>query len=314
MAVTITTNGTDAGLDNGTDEGIDQGDVGITTRSRYSGGLDRALRAESRHGEPYLQPLNPNADYYERGPGNRQAPEGCCHPRTASAIAYFGAAIWFFFGFNVPIEVVIKRPVVGNLLPEALWNFYSEVVVVPLVMWGVHYARRFAEVLFLHDYRRRMGCFDTCGVQVYYWGFGIWVGLSMNFHLGYLGPHPMFLYPGLILFTIGEIGNCAAHVSLKRLRQKPRTKQQMSSSKRVMPTGAMFKYVSCPNYTFEIISWIGFAFVSFTLASFVFLLASIITLTIYSYKHHTSYRAEFDGTNDKPLYPTNRKALIPFIF
>ena len=82
----------------------------------------------------------------------------------------------------------------------------------------------------------------------------------------------------------------------------------------VMPEGRLFTLVSSPNYLFEMMSWLGYAIASFTLASYVFLLASVVSMGFYAHKKHIAYKQFFDGQEGRPLYPKNRKRMIPFIF
>ena len=257
----------------------------------------------------------------QRGASSSRA-KGCscnrsgCGPVLASGLAYFGAALMFLFSVNFASLPKAPFPVIGNALPSTYWLQSDEAILIPMIAWGLHYLRRFGEVLFVHDYRRSMPWGVSVGASVYYWGFGFWIGYSANFKLGYLTPTWQFLVPGMILFVIGEVGNCAVHLAQRQLRKRPGSQSVLSSSgsQHVIPTGVLFKYVSCPNYTFEIISWIGFGFMTFTLPAALFLIASVITLVIYAHKKQKAYKMEFDGKEGRPLYPPKRKALIPFIF
>ena len=74
-----------------------------------------------------------------------------------------------------------------------------------------------------------------------------------------------------------------------------------------IPYGGLFKYVSCPNFLGEIISWSGFALVAFNLPALSFLIWTIANLTTRALDHHRWYIKEFPG------YPKERKALIPFL-
>ena len=235
--------------------------------------------------------------------------KGGCNPISANATCYVIATILFVVAFNVPKMASLPFPLIGNLLPQSLWNFYERIVVVALVMWGLHFIRRFTEVLFVHRYSRRQSVVEAVGASVYYGFFGLWVGWSMNYYLGYKLPHPGFFYPGVLLFIIGEIGNCAHHVKLMLLGKQAQEDRERgnSSARHKMPEGLLFNYVSCPHYFFEIVTWIGYSLATMVLPVFVFLAATVITLSFYSYRNHQKYQADF------PDYPTNRKMLIPFI-
>ena len=262
--------------------------------------------------------------YHRQGQGSRSSSgddecdcgRGGCGPLLANNLAYFGAAVWFIAAVNVRFLPAAPFPVIGNALTSNYWLKNDDVsAIVPLSLWAIHYIRRFTEVLFVHKYTRRMPCGESIGASIYYWGFGFWIGYSANFYLGYYSPALWILIPGIILFIVGEVGNCAVHVTQRRMRvSRNRNPLLGSPQQRILPTGPLFRFVSCPNYTFEIVSWIGYALAVFTLPTALFLVASIITLVIYAYKKHKGYKEIFNGKDGNELYPPNRKALIPFIF
>jgi steroid 5-alpha reductase family enzyme len=74
-----------------------------------------------------------------------------------------------------------------------------------------------------------------------------------------------------------------------------------------IPTGGLFRYVSCPNFLGEIISWTGFAIAAFSYPALSFLVWTAVNLTTRALDHHRWYQREF------PEYDRSRKAIIPFI-
>lgn len=76
-----------------------------------------------------------------------------------------------------------------------------------------------------------------------------------------------------------------------------------------MPEGFLYSLlgVSVPNYTFEIMIWIGFNMAFFSLAGVLFLIAGAYQMTIWAIGKHRRYRKMFGDD-----YP-KRKAIIPFI-
>lgn len=232
-------------------------------------------------------------------------------PKTANAICYVLAAIMFILTFNIPQMPDLPFSLIGSMLPASMLNYYGDLVVVILILWGLHFIRRFSEVLFLHSYSRKQTYLEAIGASIYYGLFGMLIGWACNYRLNYFLPHPILFYPGIVIFAIGEVGNCAHHVQLKLL--KPEEDHQHPSENtnahpHILPTGLWFKYVSCPHYFFEIITWIGFFFATFVLPALLFVLATSITLVYYSRRNHLRYLHQF------PDYPTERKALIPFLF
>ena len=116
------------------------------------------------------------------------------------------------------------------------------------------------------------------------------------------------------MFLIGEAGNCFCHLKLRAFRKEKRAGWLSPNSQHVLPHGFLFDCISCPHYSCEILSWLGFFLASWTLPAALFLLATIITLFVYAHKKHKAYQQEFDGLAGRELYPRNRKVLIPFVF
>ena len=237
-----------------------------------------------------------------------------CNPIYPQLCAYFFAAVLFLLGMNVSGLTLLSYPLVGNLLWYEYQNlgFHNGVIVLQF-MWCGHYVRRFAEVLFVHVYRRRMTFFESIGACIYYFFFGLWNGWSVNIHLGYRVPALVFFIPGLLFFLIGEVGNCYTHWLLRRMRLQPSGQTALSSRKRVIPTGFIFDYISYPHYFFEIITWVGYYLMTHTVAAGIFLLASSITVISRAVVGHNQSKKEFNGEDGTPLYPPRRKAIIPFV-
>lgn len=76
-------------------------------------------------------------------------------------------------------------------------------------------------------------------------------------HPLYTPPNPLQFYVAAAAFVLCELGNLSIHVALKNLRPPGTTVRKIP-----MPTSnpftRLFDLVSCPNYTYEIGSWIAF--------------------------------------------------------
>jgi very-long-chain enoyl-CoA reductase len=91
--------------------------------------------------------------------------------------------------------------------------------------------------------------FKNC---MYYWSFGAVIGYPLC-SAGYVPPPDNQVYFGLAVFVLCEIGNLICHVMLSNMRPAE------GSKNRSIPSGFLFNYVACPNYTFEVFSWVGFS-------------------------------------------------------
>lgn len=104
---------------------------------------------------------------------------------------------------------------------------------------------------------------------------------------------------GVFLFFIGMLINIYADEKLRRLRAQSQGYE--------MPSGGIYNYVSCPNYLGEIIEWFGFAMAGGGLATWSFFIWTCANLVPRALSNHRWYNAKFSD------YPSNRKALIPFL-
>jgi len=111
---------------------------------------------------------------------------------------------------------------------------------------------------------------------------------------------PRFII-GAMIFAAGFIINKHADSILRSLWNRGRPGYKI-------PYGGMYRFISCPNYFGEIVTWAGWAVMTWSAAGLFFLVWTAANLVPRARKHHTWYRETF------PLYPKERKAIIPFLF
>lgn len=176
-----------------------------------------------------------------------------------------------------------------------------------LIAWTIHYCKREFETLFIHRFSNAtMPYTNIFKNSIYYWGFAAYVAYFIN-HPLYTPPSPDAVYTGLSMFYFMQVGNFTCHYHLRTLRPP-------GSKVRKIPYGGLFEYVSCPNYTYEILAWLGFNIMTKTVAGALFMLAGATQMIIWANGKHRRYKKDFDGQDGRPLYPKNRTALVPFIY
>jgi 3-oxo-5-alpha-steroid 4-dehydrogenase 1 len=111
---------------------------------------------------------------------------------------------------------------------------------------------------------------------------------------------PRFLL-GAGLFVVGFVVNVKADDTLINLRAP-------GESGYAIPRGGLFEYVSCPNFLGEIVEWIGFAIMSWSLPGAVYAIWVSSTLFSTGLATHRWYREHFGED-----YPRDRKAIVPFV-
>ena len=135
--------------------------------------------------------------------------------------------------------------------------------------------------------------------------FNIINGSVNGYHLGFVQSYSFeYIYEwnfiiGVILFLLGAIMNIKSDNILLRLRSNDKGYH--------IPNGFMYKYVSYPNYLGEIMEWVAFALMTWSLAGLSFAVWTIANLVPRAIAGHKWYNETFDN------YPKNRKAILPYI-
>uniref|UniRef100_A0AC11DJ96 Trans-2,3-enoyl-CoA reductase n=1 Tax=Ovis aries TaxID=9940 RepID=A0AC11DJ96_SHEEP len=182
------------------------------------------------------------------------------------------------------------------------------VVHLACICHSFHYIKRLLETLFVHRFSHGTmplrNIFKNC---TYYWGFAAWMAYYIN--------HPLYTPPtygaqqvklALAIFVICQLGNFSIHMALRDLRPAgSKTRKIPYPTKN--PFTWLFLLVSCPNYTYEVGSWIGFAIMTQCLPVALFSLVGFTQMTIWAKGKHRSYLKEFRD------YPPLRMPIIPFL-
>lgn len=167
-----------------------------------------------------------------------------------------------------------------------------------------HYIKRELETLFVHKFSNdTMPLFNIFKNSIHYWILNGWAAMYFIIHPKYTAPawgNDTIFTVFAVVFTIFELLNLMAHITLSNLR-KPGTTQ------RGIPKGWGFDLVSCANYFYEAMAWTTFAIQSQALGAYLFLLLSAYQMTVWAIKKHQRYKKEFED------YPRGRKAMWPFI-
>ncbi len=185
--------------------------------------------------------------------------------------------------FGMPIAFAHHSPFASNL--QAQW------LLVPFLL---HYFQRSFVFPFLMKKPRPMPLVTMVMAIVFNFFNALGIGAS-------LAPRGLSLLVvlGAPIFVAGLVINLHSDAVLRRLRQTEGEYQ--------VPTGGLYRWVSCPNYLGECLEWLGFALMASTLAALAFFVFTVANLLPRALTHHRWYRARF------PDYPKERKALVPFV-
>jgi steroid 5-alpha reductase family enzyme len=183
-------------------------------------------------------------------------------------------------------------------------NLFNRIVFTAVLLWGLHYFNRvFIFPIMIRTARKRIPVlivvlalfFNTVngflnGYWLSHFAAGQQQGLLIDARLAV----------GIILFLSGFAINKYHDRLLINLRPS-------SGNGYKIPFGGLFKYVSCPNFFGEIITWAGFFLVTFNLPALSFLIWTTVNLTARARDHHRWYINQFSD------YPRDRKAIFPFL-
>lgn len=179
--------------------------------------------------------------------------------------------------------------------------------IVLLCMWELHYLHR----AFIYPWTLRVREGSTTPIRLVI-GAGLFCAIN-----GYLngkfistyGAHlveaawlsdPRFI-GGCLLFVAGALINKQSDRVLRGLRAPGETGYKI-------PRGALYEWVSCPNYFGELLQWTGFAIASWSIAGAAFAAVTAGNLIPRAVENHRWYREKFED------YPAQRRAVIPFLF
>ena len=173
-----------------------------------------------------------------------------------------------------------------------------------LAIWQIHYVHR----TFIFPFRlratgKRMPL-AIPAMAIVFNSLNAYVNARWISHLGDYGvawlTDPRFLVGAAVFFT-GLAINLHADTVLIHLRKPGETGYKI-------PQGGLYRYVTCPNYFGEILEWIGWAIMTWSLAGVAFAIYTAANLAPRAISNHKWYLEKFGDE-----YPKARRALIPFV-
>ncbi|KAB5582484.1 3-oxo-5-alpha-steroid 4-dehydrogenase-domain-containing protein [Coniochaeta sp. 2T2.1] len=215
--------------------------------------------------------------------------------RFVFVVEYFGPLLLH------PLLIAL-RPYIYPTLPFDLpsWWPYSfkngETTPMTQVQWLVfafiilHFLKRELETMYLHKFSANtMPAWNIFRNSFFYWFSAGLVGAYDVYAPGSLSSRNdlgLLDWVGIALFFNGEICNYIVHKHLASLR-KP------GGTERGIPHCIGSHLVTCPNYMFEVIAWVGIIIVSRSWAIVVFIFFGIMYMRDWSKGKERSLRQEF---------------------
>ena len=215
---------------------------------------------------------------------------------------------WCFM--EVPIFMAM---IILWLTSQHRWDI---VPIVFLLIFQSHYVQRALIFPFLLKGNGRM----PIGIMFMGISFNILNAMMQGywiFHVAYIQePQAQFVQAGtqwfcswqfilgICLFVAGYFINLRSDYIIRHLRKDP------NDSKHYFPKGFMFNYVTSANYFGELIEWLGFAILTWSVSGLVFFIWTFANLVPRAHAIYKRYQKEF------PEEMKNRKLkrVIPFIY
>lgn len=204
---------------------------------------------------------------------------------------------WGWFIMELPVLILV--PLLYFIGPQ----FQSIVSTVLVVAFTFHYVNR----VFIYPMRiNTKGKSIPISIVFFALIFNLINGFNIGYYFGFVHSYALDwlsdirFISGSLVFVTGMYINWRSDTLLINLRTPGETAYKI-------PNGFLFKYISCPNHLGEIIEWIGFALMTWSLPAASFAIWTVANLLPRSLNHHRWYKTTFDD------YPHSRKAIIPFI-
>eukprot|EP00897_Mesotaenium_endlicherianum_P005884 jgi/Mesen1/5323/ME000266S04513 len=178
--------------------------------------------------------------------------------RTVFFWEYFGPLALYPLFYFFP-EVLYPWSPGGRKVTHAAQTY-------AMLYWSLHYAKRIAETFLVHRFSHAtMPVFNLLRNCAYYWAFGVFVSYFVN-HPLYTPVDPARVRLGLGLPAGGKAGGYQ------------------------IPRGFLFEYITCANYTTEILGWVGFCLATQTVAGALFLAAGAYQMSVWAIAKHKRLR------------------------
>lgn len=166
-------------------------------------------------------------------------------------------------------------------------------------LFNIHFLKREWETLFVHKFSANtMPVSNIVRNSAFYW---LMAGLLSAWHI-YAPGSPAdrtelgaLDYAGLALFVVCEVCNWMVHQHLASLR-KP------GGTEKGIPNCIGSGLVTCPNYMFEVLAWVGVIMISRSFAVVIFIANGIVYMRSWSKGKEKALRAEFGDRYKKKRY------------
>ncbi|KAH6990641.1 steroid alpha reductase family protein [Ilyonectria sp. MPI-CAGE-AT-0026] len=208
--------------------------------------------------------------------------------QTVFVIEYLGPIL-------IHAAVVAARPYLyknaDGDMSQTQWLTFGMIV--------LHFVKREYETLFVHKFSANtMPFFNVFKNSFFYWAIS--GALCAYFiysptSLAAQADIPIIDALGAALYLFSETGNALVHRYLSSLRST-------GGTERKIPVGYGFSLVTCPNYMFEVLSWVGIILVSRDWTVALFIAIGAAQMFDWAKGKERAYRKEFGDSYKKKRF------------
>lgn len=214
-----------------------------------------------------------------------------------------GVLLAYCFGFLPVLPAALKScgaAGFATLLEQAVAASDPRLLLVIVTVFA-HFTKRDLECLFVHKFSGNINVDSLIFISLSY-GTVIAALLATQIaSAGLTAPSLDLKTVGLVTFLVGITGNGYHHWLLANLRKE-------GDKRYVVPQGGLFGLLVCPHYVFEMIIFVGIAFMSQTVIGWSIVVLVVCYLTGRSISSKQWYLKKVDG------FPKERSVLIPGVF
>ncbi|KAF4986708.1 hypothetical protein FGRMN_10705 [Fusarium graminum] len=208
--------------------------------------------------------------------------------RTVFVVEYIGPII--FHALAVAARPYLYRNGDGDM-SQTQWIAFGMIM--------LHFFKREYETLFVHKFSANtMPWKNIFKNSFFYWAMSGVVCAYSIYHPGSLAAKadkPAIDAAGIALYCFGEFMNAVVHRYLSTLRSA-------GGTERKIPAGYGFDIVTCPNYLYEILAWVGIILVSRDWTVAVFISIGAAQMIAWAKGKERAYRKEFGDRYKKKRY------------
>ncbi|KAK7756428.1 Very-long-chain enoyl-CoA reductase [Diatrype stigma] len=225
--------------------------------------------------------------------------------RTVYMVEYLGPLLFhpLFLGLRHYVYPPLYQLLQGRVPEPNAGGALSATQKLAFGMIVAHFVKREVETVLVHKFSANtMPAAYIFRNSFFYWVFaGLLGGLELYapFSPAAKADNPLINYAGLALYLFGELANADVHYYLATLRKPGETARKI-------PRGHGFGLVTCPNYMFEILAWVGIILVTRSPALAFFISIGTYFMWTWAWGKEKAYRKQF---GDK--YKKKRFVILP---